>query len=141
MRYKKHLSEILWFIAPTIFGIIFIILGIFLYKDQKAFNRENPLAYAVIDRIETHVSRDLDGELENEHEVYVTYYVDDQKYTTKLNEYSVKMHQGDKIKIHYDPSSPSNIKTESYLSSIMLCIVGALFALGGLLGIILRLRQ
>lgn len=85
-------------------GLLFIAIGLFMYKTAKNFSDNAVPTEATI--VSISVIKKDDG---NDHRVDVEYYVDNMKYTNKLNYYDSSMRVGQIVTIKYLPDNPKKI--------------------------------
>ena len=108
----------------VIAGIIFVISGIFLFKNTKDFMTNATKTSGVISDI---VCTD------DNCKVTVEFSVGSMKYTGELKEYSSLMKKGNTIIIYYDPQNPDNFKENvSYTISYVFIGIGSLVSAAGL---------
>jgi hypothetical protein len=134
MKFLKYL-----FFAPFILGGIFAIVFAFKQKEsnEKFFAKAEPVD-AIIDDIVTRTVRKSTGKKRKtttEHDVYVTYTVDDVEYKhVKISSYTSSMVEGKTIRLYYDPQDPRDIRhKETSETAVPLMIgVGSVFVIVGL---------
>lgn len=105
---------------PMIFGIIGLIalvICIIYYNYQKNFYENAKSTTAVITGFRS------DGDSTT---ALVTYQVDGQSYTSRLNYYSSTMKRGQEMTVYYDPSNPVNVESKG--ASTFLIVILLIFA-------------
>jgi len=120
MKFKKNNVPATFAVIFTSIGLILAAIGIGGGISKHKFNSSTPETTAVITRIERYGDDD--------HRVMIKYTVEGSEYKTELGYYSSGMHEGKKVKLHYDPDDPYKFKTTSYFTDILLTSMGGLFA-------------
>lgn len=137
-KYKNAKSVItLIGIVFFIIGMIFLVTGIAVLIVHNSFINNAVQTEAEIVRIKT----DRLSETNTNHYVYVEFYADGELIEGNLNEYNSGMHEGDKIKICYDPDNPSDFRTDSAILELIFILIGGVFALLGAVFIIINIRS
>lgn len=122
MNSKKFLK--LFCVVFLFVGITFTVIGIISQISTSNFLKTAIKADAKITDIIA--SRDADGDLD--HDVYVSFVVDDKIYTGWLNEYSSGMHIGGSTTIYYNPDNPNNfIGSVGKFSAYIFIALGLVF--------------
>lgn len=135
-KYKNAKSVItLIGIIFSIIGTVFLVTGIAVLIGHNSFINNAVQTEAEIVRIKT----DIISETNVKHCVYVEFYADGELIEGKLNEYNSGMHEGDKIKICYDPDNPSDFRTDSMILELIFILIGGVFAVLGAVFIILNI--
>ena len=127
MKTNKNEYILLGFFA--LFGIIFIIIGIFLCVDVLNYeNKEETIG--VIEQISFH--NENDGN--TTYDIYVSYTIDQKDYQSVMHNYSSDFYEGKKITIYYDKDNPEMIGIKS-LDLLVLIFPGLgliFFSIGGI---------
>ena len=127
MKTNKNEYILLGFFA--LFGIIFIIIGIFLCVDVLNYeNKEETIG--VIEQISFH--NENDGN--TIYDVYVSYTIDQKEYQSIMHNYFSDFYEGKKITIYYDKDNPKMIGVKS-LNLLVLIFPGfglIFFMIGGI---------
>lgn len=119
------------------FGVILSVFGIFLYifssmLIQNIFYRINGVetvakVYSVKQNISYKTKYDNEGNSYEEKikncDNYVTYYVDEKRYNSKLNSKVCKYRVNDKVKIYYDKNNPKKIESNSVIILVLVNIL------------------
>jgi hypothetical protein len=116
-------------------GLGLLIAGIFWHINNKAFFENAVEIQASITDIEIY----YDSDNEAQHEVYVKYVIGDELYEdVRLNYYSSDMRKGQKVAVWYNPNDPWEIRSKegSNFGSLLLIIIGGVFAGGGAIALI-----
>lgn len=142
-RKIKRIPSIFFIIgtAFTVFGIVFLSIGIIVFVHTQKFLQNSEQTEAVISRIETEYYRDSDGKREARHNVWVKYEVNGKHLEEPLGYYSMEMNEGDNITINYNPNDPSKIKAEDGLAVIGFVIIptGSIFTILGIIFISIKI--
>lgn len=130
-----------------IFGVIFLAVGLCLLAAGAVFLRhemsiaeDSAVVKAVISDIR--VTSGVDGD--REYTAYVDYTYDGKRYkSVKLSEYSSLMYEGDRIELYADRDRPDRVSVKSmiYFVPILLFGLGAVFAVLGMIPIVIRRKQ
>lgn len=128
---QKHHFKHPFLAAGLIFslvGIIFLCVSIFLFTSSARFLAASTPVEGTIERI-------------SGQQVFVSYQVEGEEYSSRLNFYSSAMRTGEPIQLYYDNGNPAVVRTPSsqFLNWIFLA-VGILLAAVGLLLVILQAR-
>ena len=99
MRKKTVITSLLF----SIFGLIFIAVAVFYTVYTLPAFDNGIKTEATILRID----KTYDAEGETDHRVYVSYWVDGQRYEGYLNAYRMGMKEGQQIDIYYSAENPS----------------------------------
>ena len=121
-------------------GISFAATAFFVGISSSRFFKTAVAVDAQISDIESY--RDNDGDIS--HQVYVDYYYDTQYYQhVKLDSYSSSMYIGKIVRIHLDPDNPTNIRTKSSTTIIVVVfgIVGCAMLIGGIICLISGIKK
>ena len=127
IRTLENLIWILFFIIGLLFTVIGAVIGV------NTLNYENKVdTMGTITRIEYYT--DIDGDrLEN---VYVSYYVEQKQYESKLTGYSSDFYEGKEINIYYDKNNPNEIGVKSLdLLFLIFPGIGLIFLIIGATGL------
>lgn len=127
LKEKKQIGNYKWYIGASFYGIIFLILGIFLCINT--FNYKNVIeTTGIIDEIYK--------DNKNKY-VYVAYIVNGKEYRSILNANSPSFREGKKIKVYYDKENPELISTKTTdLLIIFVPSAGLILILIGITGLI-----
>ncbi len=125
---------------------IFAVVGItmsFICLNQKDSNEEfiknSKIAQATIIDINTRITGSGDNR-RTEHDVFVSFYVDEKKYEGEINSYKTGMHVGDRIEVYYNPNDPDDFLSKSDANGIVVGIIlGIVFALVGIIPIVVMI--
>lgn len=90
------------YILMTIVGVIIIVMGIRIKEDNAEYIKRASTTEAIITNIEI--------EDEDNHNVYITYNVNNVEYNEVLGEYNSGMSVGQVIEIYYDTENPSDCR-------------------------------
>lgn len=133
MKFKKNnVLGILSVVFASI-GVLMMLISAVIFFNHYRFNKTTPETEAVIEEIKTSVHRRSNGKRRTDHDVYVSYVVDDKSYYRELGYYNSGMREGDTVYVHYDPADPNKIKTNSYIGEIVVFPMGVFFAgMGGI---------
>lgn len=93
----------------SLIGIVFIFIGIKLYRNITKFLETAESTIGEITNITSHMQRD--GDIV--HDVYVKFSVGGEIYSGKLDGYDSSMFVGKKINISYNPDDPNDFKGPS----------------------------
>lgn len=108
-----------------LFGAVFLAVGIYI----SCFSTKGLVeTTGVIDRIETRIETNHAGS-DEDHDVYVSYTVDGQSYTSLSNVYSSSYRVGKEIKIFYDPNDPAVIRGDGKLLGMIFAGIGGIMVL------------
>lgn len=133
IRTLENLIWILFFVIGLVFTIIGVVIG------ANTLNYENKVdTIGTITRIEYYT--DIDGDrLEN---VYVSYYVEQQQYESKLTGYSSDFYEGKEIDIYYDKNNPNEIGVKSLdLLFLIFPGIGLIFLIIGATGLLVKINK
>ena len=132
----NKVENLIWIIFTSI-GAIFILIGIIL--GVNILNYENKIdTKGIITNITSY--RDFDGDIN--HEVYVTYNVDEKEYKSRLSSYSSNFYEGKEIEIYYDKDNPNEIGIKSLdLLFLIFPGVGLIFVILGGTGIFVKAKK
>ncbi len=93
----------------AVFGIIFLVVSLFVTKSNEEFKKNALTTTAVITDIRTDYKR-VGGETKKYREAYVQYTVDGKVYNEMLDYYTTGMSEGQSITVYYNPSNPEDIR-------------------------------
>ncbi len=133
IRTLENLIWILFFIIGLLFTVIGAVIGV------NTLNYENKVdTMGTITRIEYYT--DIDGDrLEN---VYVSYYVEQKQYESKLTGYSSDFYEGKEINIYYDKNNPNEIGVKSLdLLFLIFPGIGLIFLIIGATGLLVKINK
>lgn len=136
---KDNLIIILFSIFAAV-GILLLLGAAILAVSSNRFGQAAERVTGVITDIDTY--RNSDNDIK--HSVLVSYTVRGKEYRdVRLNEYSSSMYEGAEIELLYDPDEPGKVRTSSmaYFPSMILGIIGTVFALVGIIPCIIILRK
>lgn len=123
---KRRLIFCLFLVA----GVILSLMSGFSYFSTKNFMKTATSTTAIIEDIETYTTRS-NGKRKTHKIVHVSHEVDGKKYTTELNEYNASMRVGQRMTVYYQKGDPYDVRTKSYIITIIPGIMGVIFiALG-----------
>ena len=130
---ENKVENMIWILFASI-GLLFVVIGIFLCKD--ILNYENKIETTAII---TQISSYRGGNGDRNHEVYVSYFIDENKQEARLNSYSSSFYEGKEIEIYYDKDNPSKVGVKSL---DLLCLIfpgiGLIFAAVGGAALIIK---
>lgn len=130
MEGKKYKPIKVLPILGVVFGAVGLILtavGLILLADHISFNKNNPSADAVVEKIENS-SYYSNGEIRHKKDVYVCYEAEGCEYYSLLGYYTTGMRVGDSVKIHYSKEDPQKIKADRYIAEMIIFPIGVLYA-------------
>lgn len=133
---EKFFKYYFWGIFAGL-GTLFVVVGVIMAIN--VFNYENAIdTTGVI----TEITRYRDSDGDSSYDVYVSYYVDDEKYNSVLNSYSSSFYEGKEINIYYDKTNPRKIGVKS-LDLLVLIFpgIGSIFAIIGYLGVFVNVSK
>lgn len=136
-KQKKNIkaSTAVMGVMIAVFGVIFLIIGLFVAKDEKEF-RENALqTTGTITEITVDYIRKTDGKTKKEYDVYIEYTVDGIVYNDRLSYYDSSMHKGQSITLYYNPEDPSDVIGEKTGTGVFI-LVSCFFIILGIVFII-----
>ncbi len=127
---------------------IFVVVGItmsFICLNQKNSNddfiKNSKTTQATIIDINTRITGSGDDR-KTEHDVFVSFYVDDKKYEGEINSYKTGMHVGNRIEIYYNLDDPDDFLSKSDANGIIVGIIlGIIFALVGMIPIFVMIMN
>lgn len=130
---KENKKENLVWIIFVIFGAIFLIIGLVLFKN--IFDYQNKVdTIGIITEITTFQN--------DNHEVYVSYTVDGKEYNSELDGYISDFYEGKEIKIYYDKDNPTEIGMKSLdLLFLIFLGMGLIFFIIGVIGILVKINK
>lgn len=142
MKTGKQNENIFYYVFGGIFtacGLIMLVIGICFAMSNAHFVKGAENVKGTITDIVSY--RDHDGDLE--HEVYVEYEYEGNRYETRLNEYSSSMNIGKSIDLYVDPKDPYSAKGKGsiYILPIVFSVIGGVFTCVGLPFILIGMRK
>ncbi|MBR1854737.1 MAG: hypothetical protein IJ794_16595 [Lachnospiraceae bacterium] len=135
MKSKKRTLVLFYVLFPLI-GLGLMVGGWFFLMNTQRFHKTAVEITATISSIERYT--DSDGDVH--HRVYIDYDFDGVHYgDVRLGEYSSSMYEGKQLTLLADPADPLNVqgKNSGYVVSIVLLVMGLVFAAIGLVPAIL----
>lgn len=135
MNHEKNIFFTIFFGVFLSIGIIFgAVSGVVNYKHQQFMETATSTTATIIDI--TH-NRDFDNNREGR--VYIKYSVNSKEYIRILDYYTSSMQIGDEVTIFYQSDLPENIAYKTNIIVIIFAILGTVFSLIGLVGILVYL--
>ena len=105
----------------VLFGLIFILAGVFTYKGHIEYMKTAEPIMATIEFI------DIRGDDEDrEYDVFVSYVYQGIYQETELNFYSSSMYVGQELELYVDPNNPSDVRDNSVSGFIIFILFGSL---------------
>ena len=138
MKPEKALPLMGWIFAVV--GLVLLAVGVVLTAGRPP-EEDRIYTQATIVSIEERYGHDsFNSNRNSEHQVIVEYEVDGQRYVEKLDYYSSSMREGDTLQIYTASGRPDEPRSKAgdTLLTALLCGLGGLFALAGL---VLVIRQ
>ncbi len=129
-RYKWSFVHTIIGVIFFLFGVVFLIVPIVSVVGWEDFKKDAVPVSATISDIRTHTSRSRSsssGKRRTYHDVYVEYEYEGESYYEELDHYTSGMREGDVLDILIDPDDPSKNRSEPYLFSGIMAIVGLIF--------------
>lgn len=127
-RYKWSFVHTIIGVIFFLFGAAFLIVPIVSVVSWEDFKNDAVPVSATISDIRTHTSRSSSsGKRRTYHDVYVEYEYEGESYYEELDHYNSGMREGDVLDILIDPDDPSKNRSEPYLFSGIMAIVGLIF--------------
>lgn len=127
----------------TIFGIVFIIIGIIALIDGTNFKERAVEVTGEIADIQTYYEY-VNGDRKRRHDVYVDYTYDGIEYEdVLLGEYNAGMNMGEDITLLCDPDNPGDIRTGTgtVMFPIIFLAMGGVFLLLGILFLVFGAKK
>lgn len=113
----------------SLIGIVFIFIGIKLYRNITKFLETAESTTGEITNITSRMQSD--GDID--HDVYVEFSVGGEIYSGKLYQYDSSMFVGKKINIFYNPDDPNDFKGPSpKFGAYVFIILGVISLCGGI---------
>lgn len=138
------MRKVFFFFFFGIFAISGIVLIFFGFNQKNAdaeFIKNSKSAQATIIDINTRITGSGDDR-RTEHDVFVSFYVDGEKYDGEINSYNSGMHVGNRIKVYYNPADPDDFICESDANgNIIPIIVGIIFSLVGIIPMVIIVKN
>ena len=131
---KNGTSIIVIPVVIALFGLVFLVCGLFLMISYIHFIRTANETTGVIVSITTYY--DSDDDLR--YRVYVRYSVDGREYDGEYGSYHTGMIEGQSVKIYYDPDNPRHIQSKgSFITGFVFVLFSVVFGSVGLIPLIL----
>ena len=143
MKRKMGVNTIFAIIGSIFFviGLVLSVVGAFRYNDFNEFMETAETTQATITEIEEDVYY-RKGRRRIRHYAWASYTIDGNYYNKKLDHYSSTMYVGARIWVYYDPDNPSDVRTGSRVSEIVLFGMGGGFVIiGGVFLIIVIFKK
>jgi hypothetical protein len=143
MKRKMGVNTIFALIGTIFFviGLVLSVIGSFRYNDFNEFMETAETTQATITEIEEDVYY-RKGRRRIRHYAWASYTIDGNYYNKKLDHYSSTMYVGARIWVYYDPDNPSDVRTGSRVSEIVLFGMGGGFVIiGGVFLIIVIFKK
>ncbi len=133
---ENKLENLIWIIFASI-GVIFVIIGLVVFGN--IFNYANKVdTIGIITEISSYRSTNNN----RNHDVYVSYTVEGEKYESRLNGYFSSFYEGKEINIYYDKDNPNKIGMKSLdLLFLIFPGIGLIFLIIGGTGILIKINK